>query len=122
MSAKDSDAGSKEDSKQADMPIDSLTDPDLKIILLGDSAVGKSKLIERYLMNEYNPRQLSTYALTLFRKEIELEGETSKTLVGKYIAASVQCSFVWSNSLSPLMRFIAIDPFIHRKYITESSH
>lgn len=57
---------------------DSLPDPDLKIILLGDSAVGKSKLIERYLMDEYNPRQLSTYALTLFRKEVRLEsGESS---------------------------------------------
>jgi GTPase SAR1 family protein len=37
-----------------------LPDPDLKIILLGDSAVGKSKLIERYLMDEYNPRQVVT--------------------------------------------------------------
>jgi GTPase SAR1 family protein len=35
-----------------------LPDPDLKIILLGDSAVGKSKMIERYLMDEYNPRQV----------------------------------------------------------------
>lgn len=39
--------------------MDALPDPDLKIILLGDSAVGKSKLIERYLMDEYNPRQVS---------------------------------------------------------------
>ena len=52
---------------------DTLPDPDLKIILLGDSAVGKSKLVERYLMDEYNPRQLSTYALTLFRKVVNLE-------------------------------------------------
>lgn len=29
-----------------------------QIILLGDSAVGKSKLVERYLMDEYNPRQV----------------------------------------------------------------
>jgi Rab-like protein 2 len=36
-----------------------LPDPDVKIILLGDSAAGKSKLIERYLMDEYNPRQVS---------------------------------------------------------------
>ncbi len=34
---------------------------DLKIILLGDSAVGKSKLVERFLMDQYKPRQLSTY-------------------------------------------------------------
>lgn len=61
--------------------IDTEADPDLKIILLGDSAVGKSKLIERYLMDEYNPRQLSTYALTLFRKDVTLEGEDKKLLV-----------------------------------------
>ena len=48
-----------------------IEDADLKIILLGDSAVGKSKLIERYLMSKYEPRQLSTYALTVYRHEIE---------------------------------------------------
>ena len=52
---------------------DDLPDADLKIILLGDSAVGKSKLVERYLMDEYNPRQLSTYALTLYRKNVKLD-------------------------------------------------
>jgi Rab-like protein 2 len=56
---------------------DELPDPDLKIILLGDSAVGKSKLVERFLMDEYNPRQLSTYALTLFRKHVDLENGES---------------------------------------------
>jgi Rab-like protein 2 len=61
--------------------LDPEQDAELKIILLGDSAVGKSKLIERYLMNEYNPRQLSTYALTLFRKDIQLEGEDKKISV-----------------------------------------
>lgn len=35
-----------------------LPDPDYKVILLGDSAVGKSKLVERYLMDDYNPRQV----------------------------------------------------------------
>ncbi|XP_002739946.1 rab-like protein 2A [Saccoglossus kowalevskii] len=39
----------------------------VKIICLGDSAVGKSKLVERFLMDGYQPQQLSTYALTLFR-------------------------------------------------------
>lgn len=28
---------------------------------------GKSKLVERFLMNDYVPRQMSTYALTVFR-------------------------------------------------------
>lgn len=31
---------------------------DVKVILLGDSAVGKTKLVERYLMNDYHPRQV----------------------------------------------------------------
>ena len=31
---------------------------DIKIILLGDTAVGKTKLIERYLKNDYSPRQV----------------------------------------------------------------
>lgn len=39
----------------------------VKIICLGDSAVGKSKLVERFLMDGYQPQQLSTYALTLFK-------------------------------------------------------
>lgn len=39
----------------------------VKVILLGDSAVGKSKLVERFLMDGYQPQQLSTFALTLFR-------------------------------------------------------
>jgi Rab-like protein 2 len=50
----------------------------LKIILLGDSAVGKSKLVERFLMQEYQPRMLSTYALTLFRHNAEINGEAVK--------------------------------------------
>lgn len=39
----------------------------VKVICLGDSAVGKSKLVERYLVDNYKPQQLSTYALTLFK-------------------------------------------------------
>lgn len=40
---------------------------DIKIILLGDSAVGKSKLMERFLMDNFVAHQDSTYALTLYR-------------------------------------------------------
>ena len=62
---------------------DEMPDPDFKVILLGDSAVGKSKLVERYLMDDYNPRQLSTYALTLFRKEILLGDDKKMSTIGK---------------------------------------
>ncbi|XP_013784624.1 rab-like protein 2A [Limulus polyphemus] len=47
----------------------------VKVICLGDSAVGKSKLVERFLMDGYQPHQLSTYALTLFRYTTDVEGE-----------------------------------------------
>lgn len=73
--------------------IDDLPDPDVKIILLGDSAVGKSKLVERFLMDEYNPRQLSTYALTLFRKEVKLEEDDGLTTVVDFWDTAGQESF-----------------------------
>jgi len=38
---------------------------DIKIILLGDTAVGKTKLVERYLKNDYNPRQVRVF---IFKK------------------------------------------------------
>ena len=52
-----------------------LPEADIKVILLGDSAVGKSKLVERFLLKDYHPRQLSTYALTLFRYADEVDGK-----------------------------------------------
>lgn len=59
---------SSQDNKGGFESVDKLSDPDLKIILLGDSAVGKSKLIERYLMDEYNPRQVRTYTTSMSRR------------------------------------------------------
>ena len=55
--------------------LDALGENALKIILLGDSACGKSKLVERFLLNNYQSRQLSTYALTLFRHNATVGGE-----------------------------------------------
>ncbi|ESN90626.1 hypothetical protein HELRODRAFT_70637 [Helobdella robusta] len=45
----------------------------VKIICLGDSAVGKSKLIERFLLDGFKPQQLSTYALTLFKHRARID-------------------------------------------------
>ncbi|EGR27048.1 Ras oncogene family 2b protein, putative [Ichthyophthirius multifiliis] len=51
---------------------------DLKVILLGDSAVGKSKLVERFLLNDYEERNLSTYALTMYRHVANIDGKQYK--------------------------------------------
>eukprot|EP01016_Furgasonia_blochmanni_P014798 TRINITY_DN1787_c0_g1_i2.p1 TRINITY_DN1787_c0_g1~~TRINITY_DN1787_c0_g1_i2.p1 ORF type:complete len:274 (-),score=25.57 TRINITY_DN1787_c0_g1_i2:86-907(-) len=51
---------------------------DVKLILLGDSAVGKSKLVERFLLDDYEERQLSTYALTMYRYNTAVDGKEIK--------------------------------------------
>jgi len=56
-------------------PLEGARPDSIKIILLGDSAVGKSKLVERFLMDGYQPTQLSTYALTLFQYDAHIDGQ-----------------------------------------------
>ncbi|KAG8440136.1 hypothetical protein GDO86_006074 [Hymenochirus boettgeri] len=51
-------------------------DENVKIICLGDSAVGKSKLMERFLMDGFRPQQLSTFALTLYKYSANVDGKT----------------------------------------------
>ncbi|XP_075284591.1 rab-like protein 2B [Opisthocomus hoazin] len=46
----------------------------VKIICLGDSAVGKSKLLERFLLDGFRPQQLSTFALTLYKHRARVDG------------------------------------------------
>ncbi len=52
--------------------------PDLKLIIIGDTASGKSKLVERFLLDNYEQRQLSTYALTMFRHTAQIDGTKYK--------------------------------------------
>ncbi|GAB0175363.1 rab-like protein 2B isoform X1 [Grus americana] len=47
----------------------------VKIICLGDSAVGKSKLLERFLLDGFRPQQLSTFALTLYKYRARVDGQ-----------------------------------------------
>jgi len=44
------------------------------VILLGDAACGKTKLVERFLVDDFNPMRLSTYALTLYNYEYRSDG------------------------------------------------
>nr|AME21652.1 RABL2 [Mastigamoeba balamuthi] len=49
-----------------------MTDKPIKVILLGDSAVGKSKMMERFLREEYNPDNSSTFGVTIHRHATEV--------------------------------------------------
>ncbi|KAM5253823.1 rab-like protein 2B isoform 3-T10 [Hipposideros larvatus] len=68
----------------------------VKIICLGDSAVGKSKLMERFLMDGFQPQQLSTYALTLYKHTATVDGRT--VIVGeRYKVFDVQRKVTYKN-------------------------
>ena len=57
---------------------DEMGDPDLKLIIIGDTASGKSKLIERYLFDDYEQRNMSTYGLTMYRQEMVIDDKKYK--------------------------------------------
>jgi len=43
----------------------------LKVIILGDAASGKSKLMERFLLDQYQPDRISTEAVNIFHYSAE---------------------------------------------------
>jgi Rab-like protein 2 len=62
---------------------ETIGDSDVKIIIIGDSGVGKSKLVERYVNGDYDPRRLSTHALSIHRKAVNngKDGNNSTAIV-----------------------------------------
>ena len=75
-----------------------LGETDLKVIILGDSAVGKSKLVERYMVDDYNPRRLSTHALTIHRKNVRIGNDDKTTVTVDFWDTAGQEKF---NSMHP---------------------
>ena len=71
--------------------------PTAQVILLGDSAVGKSKLVERFLMDGFAPQQLSTYALTLFRYNYKVPGDADPTADGALTGKTVPVD-IWDTA------------------------
>lgn len=52
-----------------------------KIVLIGDSGVGKSNLLSRFTKNEFNLESKSTIGVEFAAKTIQID---SKTIKGKY--------------------------------------
>ena len=62
---------------------DSELDYDLlfKLVLIGDSAVGKSNLLSRFTKNEFNLESKSTIGVEFATKTIETEGRLIKAQI-----------------------------------------
>ena len=52
--------------------------PTLKIVLVGDSGVGKTTILTQYIKKTFTKSHLSTIGSELYKKEIEIEGKKIK--------------------------------------------
>ena len=53
-----------------------MDDPEhFKIIMIGDSSVGKTTLMRRYIEGIYNVKTLSTIGIELFKKEVSIQNK-----------------------------------------------
>lgn len=59
------------------MPREIESKRNLKIIIIGDSAVGKSKMVERFLESKYTSNRLSTHGCAIYEKTHKLADGTS---------------------------------------------
>jgi small GTP-binding protein len=57
------------------------TDHQIKLLLLGEQAVGKSSLIMRYTDNEFHLNIMGTGGMDLKRKKIQIDNEDVKVLI-----------------------------------------
>ncbi|KAH0791227.1 ras-related protein RABA2a [Histomonas meleagridis] len=59
------------------------SDPDflLKIVLIGDSGVGKTNLLSRFTRDQFNPESKSTIGVEFATKTMEVEGKTVKAQI-----------------------------------------
>lgn len=59
------------------------SDPDflLKIVLIGDSGVGKTNLLSRFTRDQFNPDSKSTIGVEFATKTLEIEGKTVKAQI-----------------------------------------
>ncbi|CAM9536816.1 unnamed protein product, partial [Choristocarpus tenellus] len=52
-----------------------------KVVLIGDSGVGKSNLLSRFTRNEFNLESKSTIGVEFATKSIQTEGKTIKAQI-----------------------------------------
>ena len=52
-----------------------------KVVVIGDSAVGKSNLLSRYARNEFNPHSKSTIGVEFQTRSMEINGKEVKAQI-----------------------------------------
>lgn len=77
-----------------------------KIVLIGDSGVGKSNLLSRFTRNEFHLESKSTIGVEFATKSIVAEGKTIKAQIwdtaGQERYRAITSAYVFSNSSFPL--------------------
>lgn len=65
-----------------------------KIVLIGDSGVGKSNLLSRYTKNEFHLGSKATIGVELAQKNIEVDGKNIRAQIWDTAGKSINyCSF-----------------------------
>jgi GTPase SAR1 family protein len=87
------------------MAASSTADYIFKIVLTGDSGVGKSNLLSRFTRNEFSLESRSTIGVEFSTKEIQIDGKTIKVQIwdtGKinliYFFIKTNLFFSWSRT------------------------
>lgn len=52
-----------------------------KVVLIGDSAVGKSNLLSRFARNEFDPNNKATIGVEFLTQELEIDGKMVKAQI-----------------------------------------
>ena len=75
---------------QIDVCMTNRPNPILKVILLGDSGVGKSSLINRYVNEKFSENNMQTIGVDLFTKVADVEGSK--------VTVRARKKLIWPNN------------------------
>ena len=82
-----------------------------KVVLIGDSGVGKSNLLSRFTRNEFNLESKSTIGVEFATKSIQAEGKTIKAQIWdtagqERYRAITSAYYRWVNAVKYEMKYI----------------